>query len=56
MQAEERPGGVVRALVDVVDPQAFIAGQRVNIVRREGVAGQVGEPLIRRAFDVCSHG
>lgn len=52
MQAKENVGRIARTFVEIVHAQVGKAWQRVEVVRREGITGQIGEALVRRSFDV----
>ena len=52
MNAQKCMTGVLWSLIYIVDAQALIAWQRVQIMRLESPIGKIGESIVRCAFSL----
>ena len=52
MNAQKCMTGVLWSLIYIVDAQALIAWQRVQIMRLESPIGKIGEAIVRCAFSL----
>ena len=55
MQAEVSAHSILGTFIEIMDAQALIARQVIDIMGREIIAGQVFEPFIRRASGFYGH-